>query len=380
MQAWEQLMASETDPLGQLSAAGVAVWLDDLSRERLRTGNLGDLIRDRHVVGITTNPTIFQKAISGADAYQPQLQDLALRGVDVGEALRLITTFDVRWGCDVLRPTYDASNTVDGRVSIEVDPRISGDAAKTTAEARSLWWMVDRPNLFIKIPATVESLPAISQALAEGISINVTLIFSLDRYAKVIDAFFDGLERARAAGLELASIGSVASFFVSRVDTEIDKRLDKIGTPEATALKGKAAVANARLAYKLYEERFATQRWASLAASGAKVQRPLWASTGVKDPAYEDTMYVDDLIADHTVNTMPEPTLQAVHDHGVIESDSIRGHYADAQSVLDKLAAVGIDYDDVVATLESEGIEKFEVSWTELISAVQKKLDEKAGS
>jgi transaldolase len=380
MQAWEQLMASETDPLGQLSAAGVAVWLDDLSRERLRTGNLGDLIRDRHVVGITTNPTIFQKAISGADAYQPQLQDLALRGVDVGEALRLITTFDVRWGCDVLRPTYDASNTVDGRVSIEVDPRISGDAAMTTAEARSLWWMVDRPNLFIKIPATVESLPAISQALAEGISINVTLIFSLDRYAKVIDAFFDGLERARAAGLELASIGSVASFFVSRVDTEIDKRLDKIGTPEATALKGKAAVANARLAYKLYEERFATQRWASLAASGAKVQRPLWASTGVKDPAYEDTMYVDDLIADHTVNTMPEPTLQAVHDHGVIESDSIRGHYADAQSVLDKLAAVGIDYDDVVATLEREGVEKFEVSWTELISAVQNKLDEKAGS
>jgi transaldolase len=373
-------MASETDPLGQLSAAGVAVWLDDLSRERLRTGNLGDLIRDRHVVGITTNPTIFQKAISGADAYQTQLQDLALRGVDVGEALRLITTFDVRWGCDVLRPTYDASNTVDGRVSIEVDPRISGDAAKTTAEARSLWWMVDRPNLFIKIPATLESLPAISQALAEGISINVTLIFSLDRYAKVIDAFFDGLERARAAGLELAAIGSVASFFVSRVDTEIDKRLDKIGTPDAIALKGKAAVANARLAYKLYEESLATDRWASLAASGAKVQRPLWASTGVKDPAYEDTMYVDDLIADHTVNTMPEPTLQAVHDHGVIEGDSIRGHYADAQSVLDKLAAVGVDYDDVVATLEREGVEKFEVSWTELISAVQKKLDEKAGS
>lgn len=373
-------MASETDPLGRLSAAGVAVWLDDLSRERLRTGNLGDLIRDRHVVGITTNPTIFQKAISGADAYQTQLQDLALRGVDVGEALRLITTFDVRWGCDVLRPTYDASNTVDGRVSIEVDPRISGDAAKTTAEARSLWWMVDRPNLFIKIPATLESLPAISQALAEGISINVTLIFSLDRYAKVIDAFFDGLERARAAGLELAAIGSVASFFVSRVDTEIDKRLDKIGTPDAIALKGEAAVANARLAYKLYEERFATDRWASLAASGAKVQRPLWASTGVKDPAYEDTMYVDDLIADHTVNTMPEPTLQAVHDHGVIESDSIRGHYADAQSVLDRLATVGVDYDDVVATLEREGIEKFEVSWTELISAVQTKLDEKAGS
>jgi transaldolase len=373
-------MASDTDPLGQLSAAGVAVWLDDLSRERLRTGNLGDLIRDRHVVGITTNPTIFQKAISGADAYQAQLHDLETRGVDVGEALRLITTADVRWACDVLRPTYDASNTVDGRVSIEVDPRISGDAAKTIAEARSLWWMVDRPNLFIKIPATLGSLPAISQALSEGISVNVTLIFSLERYAAVIDAFFDGLERARKAGIDLAAVGSVASFFVSRVDTEIDKRLDKIGSDEAKALRGKAAVANARLAYELYEENFSGERWASLAASGAKVQRPLWASTGVKDPAYDDTMYVVDLVADHTVNTMPEPTLQAVHDHGVISGDSIRGHYFDSRVVLDELAAVGIDYDDVVLTLEQEGVEKFEASWVDLIAAVQKALDEKTGS
>ena len=369
-----------TDALAQLSAAGVAVWLDDLSRERLRTGNLGDLIRDRHVVGITTNPTIFQKAISGADAYTAQLEDLTHRGVDVGEALRLITTADVRWGCDVLRPTYDASDTVDGRVSIEVDPRISADATTTVAEARSLWWMVDRPNLFIKIPATLGSLQAISQALAEGISINVTLIFSLDRYAKVVDAFFDGLERARNAGLDLSTIGSVASFFVSRVDTEVDKRLDKIGTPEAKALKGKAGVANARLAYQLYEEKFGGPRWASLAASGAKVQRPLWASTGVKDPAYEDTMYVVDLVADHTVNTMPEPTLQAVYDHGAISGDSIRGHYVDARAVLDQLAAVGVDYDDVVRTLEDEAIEKFETSWSDLIEAVQKKLDEKAGS
>jgi len=373
-------MASETDPLGQLSAAGVAVWLDDLSRERLRTGNLGDLIRDRHVVGITTNPTIFQKAISGADAYAAQLSDLAVRGVEVGEALRLITTADVRWGCEVLRPAYDASNTVDGRVSIEVDPRISGDASKTIAEARSLWWMVDRPNLFIKIPATVASLPAISQALAEGISVNVTLIFSLERYSLVIDAFFDGLERARKSGIELAAIGSVASFFVSRVDTEIDKRLDKIGTDQAKALKGKAAVANARLAYQLYEEKFGGERWASLAASGAKVQRPLWASTGVKDPAYGDTMYVVDLIADHTVNTMPEPTLQAVNDHGVIPGDTIRGHYIDARAVLHELAEVGIDYDDVVLTLEREGVEKFEASWVDLIAAVEKELEQKAGS
>jgi transaldolase len=373
-------MTSETDPLGQLSAAGVAVWLDDLSRERLRSGNLADLIRDRHVVGITTNPTIFQKAISGADAYDAQLSDLATRGVDVGEALRLITTADVRWGCDVLRPAYDASDTVDGRVSIEVDPRISGDAAKTIAEARSLWWMVDRPNLFIKIPATIASLPAISDALAEGISVNVTLIFSLERYDKVIDAFFDGLERARTAGIDLAPIGSVASFFVSRVDTEIDKRLDKIGTDEAKALKGLAAVANARLAYELYEEKFASARWASLAASGAKVQRPLWASTGVKDPAYDDTMYVVDLVADHTVNTMPEPTLQAVYEHGVVSGDTIRAHYADARTVLDKLAAVGIDYDDVVLTLEREGVEKFEASWVDLIAAVEKELEQKAGS
>jgi transaldolase len=372
--------ASATDPLGQLSAAGVAVWLDDLSRERLRTGNLSDLIRDRHVVGITTNPTIFQKAISGADAYDAQLHDLAVRGVDVGEALRLITTTDVRWGCDVLRPAYEASDTVDGRVSIEVDPRISGDAAKTAAEARSLWWMVDRPNLFIKIPATVASLPAISDALAEGISVNVTLIFSLERYGLVIDAFFDGLERARDAGIDLAAIGSVASFFVSRVDTEIDKRLDKIGTDEAKALRGKAAVANARLAYQLYEEKFAGARWASLAASGAQVQRPLWASTGVKDPAYDDTMYVVDLIADHTVNTMPEPTLQAVHDHGVVSGDTVRGHYADARTVLDQLAAVGIDYDDVVLTLEREGVEKFEASWVDLIAAVEKELEQKAGN
>jgi transaldolase len=366
------------DPLGQLSGAGVAVWLDDLSRERLRTGNLGDLIRDRHVVGITTNPTIFQKAISGADAYQAQLEDLATRGTDVGEALRLITTFDVRWACDVLRPAYDASDTVDGRVSIEVDPRISGDASRTIAEARSLWWMVDRPNLYIKIPATREGIPAISQALAEGISVNVTLIFSLERYAMVIEAFLDGLERARKAGHDLSAIGSVASFFVSRVDTEIDKQLDKIGTDDAKALKGKAAVANARLAYQLYEEKFGGERWASLAAAGAKVQRPLWASTGVKDPAYDDTMYVVELVADHTVNTMPEPTLQAVFDHGVISGDSVRGHYIEAKAVLDQLAGVGISYDDVVETLEREGVDKFEQSWAELIEAVEAKLKEKS--
>jgi transaldolase len=363
-----------SDPLRQLSEAGVAVWLDDLSRSRLETGNLSDLMRDRSLVGITTNPTIFQKAISGSDLYNPQLADLAERGVDVGEALRAITTMDVRAACDVLRPAYDASDGVDGRVSIEVDPRISGSAAKTIAEARALWWLVDRPNLFIKIPATMGSLPAISQALAEGISVNVTLIFSLARYDLVMDAFLEGLERAQKAGHGLSKIGSVASFFVSRVDTEIDMRLGKIGTPEAKALLGKAAVANARLAYQHYENVLAGERWKALAAAGAKTQRPLWASTGVKDPNYPDTMYVADLVAPDTVNTMPEATMQAVYDHGVIESDTIRGHYADAQRVLDGLKAIGIDYDDVVDTLEREGVEKFEDSWNQLIEAISEQL------
>jgi transaldolase len=368
-----------SDPLTQLSAAGVSVWIDDISRDRLRTGNLADLIRDRSVVGVTTNPTIFANAIQKSDAYDPQIHDLAVRGVDVGEALRALTAFDVRWGCDVLRAAYDASDTVDGRVSIEVDPRISQDTEKTTAEARGLWWLVDRQNLYIKIPATLPSVPSIAQALAEGISVNVTLIFSLERYALVIDAFMDGMERALKAGHDITTIGSVASFFVSRVDSEVDKRLDKIGGEVAAALKGKAAIANAQLAYKLYEERFATPRWQALLAAGAKPQRPLWASTSTKDPSLPDTIYVTELVAPGVVNTMPEATLQATFDHGVIPSDSVRGSYAAAQQVLDDLAAVGVDYDDVVDTLEREGVEKFETSWTELIAAVQQQLKEKAG-
>jgi transaldolase len=363
-----------SDPLRQLSEAGVAVWLDDLSRDRLQTGNLSDLVRDRSLVGITTNPTIFQKAISGSDLYNPQLNDLQVRGVDVGEALRAITTKDVRDACDVLRPVYDASDGVDGRVSIEVDPRISGSAEKTIAEARALWWLVDRPNLFIKIPATMGSLPAISQVLSEGISVNVTLIFSLARYDLVMEAFLEGMERAQKSGIDLSRIGSVASFFVSRVDTEVDKRLGKIGTKDAKELLGKAAVANARLAYQHYENMIAGDRWKALAAAGAKTQRPLWASTGVKDPNYPDTLYVDDLIAPDTVNTMPEATMNAVYDHGVIEGDTVRGHYADAQRVLDQLKAVGVDYDDVVATLENEGVEKFEDSWNQLIEAIKEQL------
>jgi len=364
-----------SDPLSALTDAGVSVWLDDMSRERLVGHSLEALVRDRHVVGITTNPTIFQKALSKGSAYDEQMRDLALRGVDVGEAVRSVTAMDVRGACDVLRPVYDATDGVDGRVSIEVDPRISHDSDRTTAEARALWWLVDRPNLYIKIPGTLEGLPAISQCLAEGISINVTLIFSLDRYDEVMEAFLQGMERCRAVGGDLTLLGSVASFFVSRVDTEVDARLDKIGTEEAKSLRGKAAIANARLAYEHYEKVFAGERWQSLAAAGARPQRPLWASTGVKDPAYDDTRYVVELVAPGVVNTMPEPTLDAVADHGTIRGDTVRGSYGEAQQVLDSLAELGIDYDEVVCLLETEGIEKFEASWNELIESVTDELE-----
>jgi transaldolase len=365
--------------LTELTEAGVAVWLDDLSRERLETDSLSTLIRDDHVVGVTTNPTIFQKAISGSELYDDQVRDLAIRDVHVDEALRAVTAFDVRAGCDLFRPVYDASDGVDGRVSIEVSPKLAHDAEKTVAEARALWWLVDRPNLFIKIPATENGVPAIEQTLAEGISVNVTLIFSLERYAAVIDAFMSGLERARAAGHDLSKLGSVASFFISRVDSEIDARLDKIGSKEAKALRGKGAIANARLAFKLYEEKFDTDRWRALEAAGAKRQRPLWASTSTKDPAYDDTMYVVELVAAGTVNTMPEATLRAIADHGRVTGDTIRANYVDAQGVLDSLAEVGVDYDDVVRVLEDEGVEKFEVSWTELTESTEAELKKLAG-
>jgi transaldolase len=310
-----------TDRLAQLSAAGVAVWLDDLSRGRLASGGLDQLRRESHVVGVTTNPTIFAKALGDADDYADQVKDLAVRDVDVEESTRMLTTYDVRWACDVMRPAYDESRGVDGRVSIEVDPRLAHETDKTVAEAKALWWLVDRPNLFIKIPATVDGLPAITAVLAEGISVNVTLIFSLDRYDKVMDAFLAGLEQARANGHDLSKIGSVASFFVSRVDAEVDKRLDKIGTPESQALHGKAAIANARLAYERYEKKFGSDRWQSLADAGAHPQRPLWASTSTKNPEYRDVMYVEELIAPGVVNTMPEPTIHAFADHGARRHD-----------------------------------------------------------
>jgi transaldolase len=360
-----------SDVLGQLSEAGVSVWLDDISRDRLRTGNLQSLIDDKHVVGVTSNPTIFAHALSSGSAYDQQVADLKTRGVSVDEASRAITTYDIRWACDVLRPVYDRTDGLDGRVSLEVDPRLAKNTPATIAEARALWWMVDRPNLLIKIPATVEGLPAITQAISEGISVNVTLIFSLERHGQVLDAYMAGLELAAAAGHDISKIRSVASFFVSRVDTEVDGRLDKLGTPEAKKLRGKAAIANARLAYELFETKCATERWQALASKGANTQRPLWASTSTKDPAFPDTMYVVDLVVDDTVNTMPEATINATADHGELHGDTVHGTYDASRKVFEDLEALGIGYDDVVQVLEDEGVAKFEASWNELLDTIK---------
>ncbi|MBC7268059.1 MAG: transaldolase [Streptomyces sp.] len=362
------------EPLKRLSDEGVSIWLDDLSRERIASGNLAGLLTTRHVVGVTTNPSIFQAAIGSGEGYGEQLADLAVRGVTVDEAVRMMTTADVRAAADILRPVYDATGGRDGRVSIEVDPRLAHDTGATVAEARQLAWLVDRPNVMIKIPATRAGLPAITEVIAQGISVNVTLIFSLERYREVMDAYLAGLERARAAGLDLATIHSVASFFVSRVDTEIDKRLTLLGTDQALALKGRAALANARLAYEAYEEVFTGDRWLALTGARANKQRPLWASTGVKDPAYKDTLYVEDLVAPGTVNTMPEATLDATADHGRITGDTVTGGYAQARADLAAVERLGISYDEVVTRLEDEGVAKFEAAWQELLDAVTKSM------
>ncbi|MTD13759.1 transaldolase [Nakamurella sp. YIM 132087] len=370
-----------SDPLADLSAAGVSLWLDDLSRQRLLSGNLAELIRTKHIVGVTTNPTIFQGALADGASYQQQVAELAAQGADVDDVVRAATTDDVRDACDLFRPIFDATNGVDGRVSIEVDPRLAHETAATVAQAQELAKIVDRPNVLIKIPATLAGLPAITAVLAEGISVNVTLIFSLDRYAAVIEAHQAGLEQAKANGHDLSKIHSVASFFVSRVDTEIDKRLNAIGSPEAKSLLGQAAIANARLAYQLFEEKYAGERWEALASSGANAQRPLWASTGVKDPAYDDTRYVVELVAPGTVNTAPEKTIDAVADHGVIRGDTIAGTYAAASATFSALEAIGIDLTDVYDVLETEGVEKFEKSWEELLETVSASLEKaRAGS
>jgi transaldolase len=359
------------DRLAALSSAGVSIWLDDLDRGRLTGGGLAALVAGSHVVGVTTNPSIFEKAIVGGSAeYAAQVHDLAVRGVDLGEAVRAMTAYDVRWACDVLAPVHVATGGVDGRVSIEVDPRLSRDAEATVAEAKALHWTVDRPNVLIKIPATVEGLPAVTAVLAEGISVNVTLIFSVDRYRGVLDAWLSGLEQALANGHDLSRIESVASFFVSRVDTEVDRRL-----PAGSPLRGTAAIANARVAYETFEAVLAGPRWRALAAAGAHPQRPLWASTGVKDPAYADDRSVVDLVTHGVVNTMPEATLDAVRDHGEVVGDTIMPEYAAAHAALDALTSAGVDLDDVVAVLETEGLEKFVASWESLLTSIGSALE-----
>jgi transaldolase len=364
-----------TSPTAVLSDLGVSIWLDDLSRERIRSGGLQKLIDDRNVVGVTTNPTIFATALAKGEAYDAQVSELAKAGKSVTEAVFEITTEDVAAASDIFRPVYDATNGQDGRVSIEVEPGLAHDAAGTIAQAKELWAKVGRPNAMIKIPATVEGLEAIAEVTGAGISVNVTLIFSLERHREVINAYLSGLEKAKAAGIDLSTIHSVASFFVSRVDTEIDKRLDALGTDEAKALKSKAGIANARLAYQVYEQAFDSERAKTLLAAGANKQRPLWASTGVKDPSLPDTLYVVELAVPETVNTMPEKTLEGTFEHGVIAGDKVTGNYHSANSELDALAALGISYDEVTALLEKEGVEKFIVSWNELLDTVAAALE-----
>ncbi|WP_328445982.1 transaldolase [Streptomyces sp. NBC_00386] len=367
--------STASDPLAELSAAGVSVWLDDLSRELLARGELKELIADKHVVGVTTNPTIFASALSRGDRYSEQLRRLAREGVSVDDAVLALTSDDVRAACQALGPVYLQTGGSDGRVSIEVDPRLARDTDATIDQARKLWETVDRPNLLVKIPATSEGLAAVTRVIAEGISVNVTLVFSLERYRAVMDAYLTGLERAKAAGRDLADIHSVASFFVSRVDTEVDRRLDALDTPEAQALKGKAAIANARLAHQAYQQLTDGSRWQALVVAGARRQRPLWASTGVKNPACPDTMYVSELVIAGTVNTMPGATLAAFADHGALPARRPAADvYAGATAHFEALERVGVDFTDVTDTLEREGLAQFEHSWTELTISVGREM------
>ena len=364
-----------TDRLQELSDLGVSIWLDDLDRTRLTTGGLRTLTQQDHVVGVTTNPSIFSKAISaGADAYATQVASLASGQADADFAVREMTTQDVRDACDVMAEIAGRTDGVDGRVSIEVDPRLARDTEATIAQARELWQQVDRPNLLIKIPGTREGLPAITAAISEGISVNVTLIFSVDRYREVIDAWARGLENRIAAGQDVADIHSVASFFVSRVDTAIDAELEKVGSDEALAMRGKAGIANARLAWAAYQQFRATDRWNALHAAGVHPQRPLWASTSVKDPAFPDDMYVVELAGPGCVNTMPEPTLRAVADHGALRGNTLDGQQDASQQVFDRLEELGVDLDAVFVQLETEGVDKFEQAWAELLGTVTEAL------
>jgi transaldolase len=371
-----------SDRLKALADAGVSIWLDDLSRERIESGNLADLVERRSVVGVTTNPTIFAAAIANGERYDEQVAQLVDKGEPVDRVVFELTTEDVRNACDIMRPVFDRT-PADGRVSIEVEPDLANDTEGTIASARALWAAVDRPNALIKIPATLEGLPAITTAIAEGISVNVTLIFGEQRYREVMDAYLTGLEQAREAGRDLSTIHSVASFFVSRVDTEVDKRLEAVaaeGNDVALALRGKAAVANALVAYGAFEEVFGSDRWRDLEAAGANRQRPLWASTGVKNPDYDDIMYVRDLVVPETVNTMPEKTLEAFADHGEILGDVVTGKAGEGSAILERLGELGIDFADVLWVLEQEGVDKFKKSWTELVDTVSGQMEKAGGA
>ncbi|MFP7760447.1 transaldolase [Marisediminicola sp. LYQ134] len=373
-------MTENTTPTKALSEVGVSIWLDDLSRERINSGGLQKLIAEKNVVGITTNPTIFASALAKGEAYDAQISELAAKGTNVTDAVFEITTDDVAAASDIFREVYDSTSGFDGRVSIEVEPGLAHDAAGTFEEAKRLWAKVARPNAMIKIPATVEGLEAIADTIGEGISVNVTLIFSLERYREVINSYLTGLEKAKSKGIDLSTIHSVASFFVSRVDTEIDKRLEAIGTDEAVSLKSKAGVANAQLAYQVFEQSFSSERASQLLTGGANKQRPLWASTGVKDPNLPDTLYVTELAVTDTVNTMPEKTLEATFDHAEVTGDAVTGSYDAANGVLDALDRLGISYDEVTAQLETEGVDKFVVSWNELLDTVTAALEASASA
>ncbi len=369
-----------TTPLQQLSDAGVAVWLDDLSRQMIDSGHLKELLETRNVVGVTSNPTIFAKAVTDPSAYDDSFRELARAGVPVEEAVNKLITDDVRSACDVLAPVYERTEGLDGRVSLEVSPDIAHDTDATIQQARELWNTVDRPNLFIKIPATREGLAAITAATAEGISVNVTLIFSLDRYRAVMNAYLTGLEQALEAGRDISQIQSVASFFISRIDTAIDAELEELDSDAARDVMGKAAIANGHLAYEAYAEVFGTPRWKTLTESGGNPQRPLWASTGVKNPEYRDVRYVEELIVNNCVNTMPGATMEAFADHGQVRGDTVTGRASEAEEVLDTVERLGISYVKITEQLEKEGVSKFADSWSELVASVSDGLARFAGT
>lgn len=354
-----------------LRTAGVSPWSDQISRRMLTDGELARRIEEDAITGVTSNPSIFSKAIVGSDDYDTEVTEMAARGASADEIVGALMTADIQQGCDLLRPVYERTHGRDGFVSVEVTPTLAHDTEATIAEAREWWKRVDRPNLLVKVPATESGLPAIEKLIGEGISVNITLIFSLERYRAVMEAYLSGIETYISHGGDPTGVASVASFFVSRMDTEVDTRLEAIGTEPALALRGKTAVANARLAYRAFLDTFAGERWQSLVSAGARLQKPLWASTSAKNPDYPDTIYVDQLVAPHTVNTMPVETIEAYQDHGPPPVAFGPEEMAEARATLDAMAEVGVDYDDVMDTLESEGVDKFTDSWDEVLADVE---------